>query len=241
MLNGGWIKLHRSLVEWEWYDDANTMRLYIHLMLTVSIQEQKWRNIIVPRGARIAGLAVLAQETGLTIAKVRKALSNLETTGEITRTTHGKYTVIALNHFDQYQNDSNENAAKTQDDDNENATKSQQYKKEKKVKKEKKDEKCVCGRTESHTPQQQYLDLEEICAMAQEMGYAWTRQEAERFLAYNRDRGRSSGWEYAMQRWEEQRRRYGGGKSSREEEEMTQEEIDQMNDYLSLVNRFRSV
>ena len=25
----GWIKIHRQLTEWEWYDDLNTFRLFI--------------------------------------------------------------------------------------------------------------------------------------------------------------------------------------------------------------------
>ena len=29
----GWIKLHRSTTEWEWYSDHNTTRLFIHLLI----------------------------------------------------------------------------------------------------------------------------------------------------------------------------------------------------------------
>ena len=30
----GWIKLHRKITEWEWYSDANTFRVFMHLLLT---------------------------------------------------------------------------------------------------------------------------------------------------------------------------------------------------------------
>ena len=29
----GWIKIHRKITEWEWYDDVNTFRLFMHLIL----------------------------------------------------------------------------------------------------------------------------------------------------------------------------------------------------------------
>ena len=31
----GWIKLHRSLLEWEWYDDVNTKCLWICIIYYV--------------------------------------------------------------------------------------------------------------------------------------------------------------------------------------------------------------
>ena len=49
------------------------------------------------------------------------------------------------------------------------------------------------------------FSAEDALALAREKGYVWTREEAEQFLAYNRDRGRTDGWDYAAERWEEQR------------------------------------
>ena len=39
MLESGFIKLHRKILKWEWYDEPNTMRLFIHLLLTASIED----------------------------------------------------------------------------------------------------------------------------------------------------------------------------------------------------------
>ena len=67
MLEGGFILLHRSILRWEWYGDLNTARLFIHLLLTVNYEPQRWQGIAVERGQRVASLAKLADETGLTV------------------------------------------------------------------------------------------------------------------------------------------------------------------------------
>ena len=49
----GWIKLHRKILDWEWYDDINTKVLFLHLLLTANHEEQKWRGKIIERGQLI--------------------------------------------------------------------------------------------------------------------------------------------------------------------------------------------
>ncbi len=51
MLEGGFILLHRSILRWEWYGDLNTARLFIHLLLTVNYEPQRWQGIAVERGS----------------------------------------------------------------------------------------------------------------------------------------------------------------------------------------------
>ena len=82
MLESGYIKLYRSLLNWEWYDDINTKTVFLHLLLTVNIAKRQWHGITVPCGSRVSSYAVLAKETRLTERQVRTAISHLETTGE---------------------------------------------------------------------------------------------------------------------------------------------------------------
>ncbi len=104
MLKNGYIKLYRSLLNWEWYDDINTKTVFLHLLLTVSIADDQWHGITIPRGSRVSSYAILASETKLSIDKVRTAIKHLETTGEITRCKHPKYTVFTVNNYDKFQN-----------------------------------------------------------------------------------------------------------------------------------------
>lgn len=103
MLESGYIKLYRSLLNWEWYDDINTKTVFLHLLLTVNIAKRQWHGITVPCGSRVSSYAVLAKETRLTERQVRTAISHLETTGELTRYKYPNFTVFAINNYDKYQ------------------------------------------------------------------------------------------------------------------------------------------
>ena len=129
MLESGYIKLYRSLLNWEWYDDINTKTVFLHLLLTVSIAESQWHGITVPRGSRVSSYAILAKETKLTERQVRTAISHLETTGELTRYKHPKFTVFAVNNYDKYQLVTDKTTEQRQGDDKAATGWRQQYKK----------------------------------------------------------------------------------------------------------------
>ena len=40
----GWIKLHRQILDWEWYDDINVKVLFLHLLLTANYEDKKWQG-----------------------------------------------------------------------------------------------------------------------------------------------------------------------------------------------------
>ena len=128
MLENGYVKLYRSLLKWEWYDDVNTKVVFLHLLLTVSIEDSRWHGTVIRRGSRVSSYAVLAKETRLSVDMVRTAIKHLESTGEVTRYKYPKYTVFAINNFDKFQSvPSNVPGS------------SQQYKK---VKEDKEDKEC---------------------------------------------------------------------------------------------------
>lgn len=99
MLEEGFIKLYRSITKWEWYDDANTFRVFVHLLLTVNYYDHQWHGIEVKRGQRIYSRAHLAKE----LRRVRTAISHLISTGEVTSQTYPQYSIITVNHYDKFQ------------------------------------------------------------------------------------------------------------------------------------------
>ena len=58
MLGTGYIRLYRSLLNWEWYQDRNTKAVFLHLLLTANYEPQKWQGIVVERG-QIVGCCVV--------------------------------------------------------------------------------------------------------------------------------------------------------------------------------------
>ncbi len=102
-MNNGWIKLHRVRLEWEWYDDHNTSRLFVHLLLHVNHKDKHWRGKDVKAGQKITSYAKLAEQTKMSLQNVRTSLNKLKSTGELTIKTTSKYTLIQLNNWEKYQ------------------------------------------------------------------------------------------------------------------------------------------
>jgi preprotein translocase subunit SecF len=126
-MHRGYIKLWRKMKDWDWYEDINTFRLFIHLLLSANYKEKSWKGQKVCPGEVITGRITLAEETGLTESQVRTSLDKLKSTSDITIKTTNKYSVISINNWDDYQQNSQQNRQQI-------ANKSPQLKKEKKEK-----------------------------------------------------------------------------------------------------------
>lgn len=103
----GWIKLHRNLKEWEYYDDHNATRLLIHLLVSVNYEDKKWKDTIIKAGTMVSSWQNLAHETGLSLKQIRLAMSKLERVGEAVRQVAGKgagkWQIISLVKWDKLQ------------------------------------------------------------------------------------------------------------------------------------------
>lgn len=101
----GYIKLWRSMLDWEHYTDIKTKTLFIHLFLTANFKDVKCMGQIVPRGSRIIKESRIGEECGLTYQEVRTALKRLIFTGEITKKTTNKFTLVSIENYEEYQSD----------------------------------------------------------------------------------------------------------------------------------------
>ena len=105
----GWIKIHRKMLDWEWYNDNNTKILFLHLLLTANHKEKKWRGQIIKRGQKITSIQHLAEETRLSVRQVRTSLDKLKSTHEITIKTTNKNTLVTIEKYNDYQGKDNNN------------------------------------------------------------------------------------------------------------------------------------
>lgn len=99
----GWIKLHRKIVDWEWYDDLPTFKLFIHLLILANHEDNVWHGQIVKRGSLVTSISSLAHQTGLTNQNVRTCLAHLQKTGEISKQSTNKNTLIIMLNYERYQ------------------------------------------------------------------------------------------------------------------------------------------
>jgi len=122
----GFIKLHRKIIEWEWYSDINVCRVFLHLLLTANFENKKWQGIDISRGQVITSLDKLGKSTTLTIQQVRTALTKLKSTHEITIKATKLHTFITLTNYNLYQDKIVESNTPDNTLDNNSSTKKQQ-------------------------------------------------------------------------------------------------------------------
>ena len=103
MLENGYIKLHRSIVKWEWWSNRNTRDLFIYLLLAANIYDSRFEGHVIKRGSLVCSLPKLSAESGLTIQEVRTAIKHLKSTGELTVTKTPKFSIITINNYDKFQ------------------------------------------------------------------------------------------------------------------------------------------
>ena len=99
----GWIKLHRKMLDWEWYNDNNAKIVFLHLLLTANHKENKWKGQTILRGQKLTSLSHLAKETNLTVQQIRNTLDKLKSTHEITIQTTHQYSLVTIEKYDLYQ------------------------------------------------------------------------------------------------------------------------------------------
>lgn len=99
----GYIKLHRKLVDWEWYTDVNVKVVFLHLLLTANFKKNVYQGIEVLPGQTIVGTNALAVNTGLSRQQVRTALNKLVLTNEITIKSTNKFSLVTIENWSSYQ------------------------------------------------------------------------------------------------------------------------------------------
>jgi len=113
-MSTGWIKIHRQLLDWEWYNDVNTTRVFLHLLLVANHKDNKWRGIEIKRGQRLTSISALADETHLSIKNIRTSIKRLKSTNEVASHSTAQHTVFTMVNYDLYQEGASEVANKGQ-------------------------------------------------------------------------------------------------------------------------------
>jgi len=104
----GWVKIHRKILEWEWFNDTNTFKLFLFILLSVNHKDKNYRGKLVKAGSMVTGRDILAQKTNMSVQQIRSCLKRLKSTNEITIETNSQGTIIHVVNFEKYQVETNE-------------------------------------------------------------------------------------------------------------------------------------
>lgn len=96
IINNGFVKLPRTILDWEWYDHPDVSRVFFHLILKVNYAPAKWRGIDILVDEHITSINRLSIELALSEFKVRESLNKLKSTGYIEIYPTNKFTKLKL-------------------------------------------------------------------------------------------------------------------------------------------------
>lgn len=132
----GYVKIFRSLLSWEWFEDSKTLQVWIYILLRVQYEDTRWRGIQIRRGQMLESLAGIAENTGMSVQSVRTAISHLKSTHEITCQSTRYGMLINVIKWADFQGQTDLINTEINTESNKESTRNQQrIKKEKKVKK----------------------------------------------------------------------------------------------------------
>ena len=200
----GFITLHRKFLEWEWYDDANTMRLFVHCLLKANWKERRWRGEVIPRGSFITSLGKLSEELHLTRKQVMRSLDKLVRTGEVTKkgTAWTQITICKYESYqDELQNKGTEREQRGNREGTEREQKGIQLNKETRENKETKKQERISRF--APPSQDEVIDLFE----EKTGNRAWSENMGEMFWAHYENNGWKIGrskmknWKLAVSQW----------------------------------------
>lgn len=140
----GWIKIHRLIQSWEWYDDSKMVHLFLHLLLSANHKDGSWRGIKIKRGQLIFGRKKASERTGISERSIRTCLDKLKSTEELTIKTTNRYSIITVCKYEDYQlkeSDTDQPEASNRPATDQQTTTNKKDKNDKKEKKEKNDKK----------------------------------------------------------------------------------------------------
>ena len=101
--NNGYIKLYRSILDWEWWDSPKTRDLFIYLLLAANWEDKPWQGMVIRRGQLVSSLSNLSKAVGITEKSVRVALEHLKMTNEVTTERANGGTLITIVNYEKYQ------------------------------------------------------------------------------------------------------------------------------------------
>ena len=81
--NNGWICLHRSIQDWQWYDNLIVKAVFIDLLLSANSSPAWFKGRRLYRGQTAVSVETLCLNNGISKPTCLKALKALEGSGEI--------------------------------------------------------------------------------------------------------------------------------------------------------------
>ena len=101
--DGGFLKVYRSMLTWEWHDDPLTMATWIYCLMRANYETVKWHGEIIKAGQFITSLGHMAKDIGITVSQLRTCIKRLKSTSNIASQSTSRGTLITVANYGLYQ------------------------------------------------------------------------------------------------------------------------------------------
>lgn len=101
--DGGYIKIYRSMLKWEWHDEPNTVATWMYCLMRANWVAEKWHGEIIKPGQFVTSLSHMAKDIGITKGQLRVALNHLKSTHNIAQCATQHATLITVEKWGDYQ------------------------------------------------------------------------------------------------------------------------------------------
>lgn len=100
MTTEGFVKVPRTMLEWGWLDDGNTLKVYMVLLLSANWKDVEWHGIKLKRGQLVTSYPKLAEKCSMSVQEIRTVFNRLKSTGDITVETTSKFSIVTVKKYD---------------------------------------------------------------------------------------------------------------------------------------------
>lgn len=100
---GGFIKIYRSMLQWEWHDEPLTVATWHYCLLRANWEKTRWHGEVIDQGQFITSLKHMAKDIGITVSQLRTSIKHLKSTHNIASQSTSKGTLITVVNYGLYQ------------------------------------------------------------------------------------------------------------------------------------------
>jgi hypothetical protein len=101
--NNGFIKIHRSIIDWQHWGEPNVVVVLLTLLLNANHKRQWWQGLRCERGETFITIDTLSYITKLSRPTIIRILKVLEDSGEIVRKrVDQKHTQTIIRKYNDY-------------------------------------------------------------------------------------------------------------------------------------------
>jgi hypothetical protein len=114
----GWIRLDRKIQDSFMWDDPESLKLWLYLLMGAAIEDKtvsfNGKPLNLKRGQIVFGLNSASTRLGISVRRLRTTIKRFENCHQIDKQNFNKYSIISITNYCQYQDSDKQTTSKRQ-------------------------------------------------------------------------------------------------------------------------------